>query len=42
MKYVIEMDSGVTAYIPIFMKIGSGIRKLILGIQRQTDRVEIV
>jgi hypothetical protein len=29
MNYAIEMGSGGMAYIPIFMKIGSGIQKLL-------------
>jgi hypothetical protein len=33
----IEMDSGVMIYIPSFIKIGSGIQKLIWGIHRYTD-----
>jgi hypothetical protein len=32
MKYAIEMGSGAMPYIPSFIKIGSGIRKLIGGI----------
>jgi hypothetical protein len=31
MKYVVEMDSGAMMYIPGFIKIGSGIQKLIGG-----------
>jgi hypothetical protein len=31
MKYPIEMGSGAIIYIPSFIKIGSGIRKLIRG-----------
>jgi hypothetical protein len=34
MKYVIEMSSGAIIYVPSFMKIGSGIQKLIGGIHR--------
>jgi hypothetical protein len=30
-KYAIEMGSGVMIYIPSFIKIGSGIRKLMGG-----------
>jgi hypothetical protein len=29
MKYTVEMGSGAKVYIPIFIKTGSGIRKLI-------------
>jgi hypothetical protein len=35
MKYAIEMGSSAIIYIPSFMKIGSGIQKLIGGIHRQ-------
>jgi hypothetical protein len=40
MNYSTEMGSGAMIYIPSFMKIGSGIRKLIGGIhiQTHTDR----
>jgi hypothetical protein len=31
MKYAVEMGSGATMYVPSFIKIGSGIRKLIRG-----------
>jgi hypothetical protein len=31
MKYAIEMSSGAMIYIPSFIKIGSGIQKLIVG-----------
>jgi hypothetical protein len=31
MKYAVEMGSGAMTYIPSFMKIGSGIQKLIGG-----------
>jgi hypothetical protein len=37
MKYAVKMGSGAMIYIPSFMKIGSGIQKLIGGIQRYTD-----
>jgi hypothetical protein len=30
-KYAVEMGSGAMIYIPSFIKIGSGIRKLIAG-----------
>jgi hypothetical protein len=36
MKYAVEMSSGAMIYIPSFMKIGSGIQKLIERIHRQT------
>jgi hypothetical protein len=31
MKYAVEMGSGALIYIPGFIKIGSGIQKLIAG-----------
>jgi hypothetical protein len=31
MKYAVEMDLGAVIYIPSFVKIGSGIHKLIGG-----------
>jgi hypothetical protein len=40
MKYVTEMDSGAMIYIPSFIKIGSGIQKLIRG-YTDTDSMEI-
>jgi hypothetical protein len=42
MKYIIEMGSGAMIYIPSFIKIGSGIQKLIGGIHRHTERMEIM
>jgi hypothetical protein len=41
MKYDVEMDSGAMIYVPSFIKIGSAIQKLIRGIHRHTDRMEI-
>jgi hypothetical protein len=41
MKYAVEMGSGVMMHIPNFIKIGSGIQKLLGGGYRHTDRVEI-
>jgi hypothetical protein len=41
MKYAVEMGSGATIYIPSFIKIGSAIQKLIRGIHRRTDSMEI-
>jgi hypothetical protein len=35
MKYAVETGSGAMTYIPSFIKIGSGIRKLIRGTHRQ-------
>jgi hypothetical protein len=35
------MGSGAMMYIPGFIKIGSGIQKLIRGIHRHTDNMEI-
>jgi hypothetical protein len=40
MKYAVEMGSGVTIYIPSFMKIASGIEKLIGG--THTQRSDLV
>jgi hypothetical protein len=37
MKYPIEMDSSVMMCVPSFIKIDSGIQKLILGLHRHTD-----
>jgi hypothetical protein len=36
MKYVLEMGSGAMIYIPSFIKIGSGIHKL-MGVGEFTD-----
>jgi hypothetical protein len=41
MKYAVEMGSGALIYIPSFIKIGSGILKLIVEIHRHTGRLEI-
>jgi hypothetical protein len=41
MKYAVEMGSVAMVYIPSFIQIGSAIRKLIGGIRRHTDRMEI-
>jgi hypothetical protein len=41
MKYAVQMGSGATIYIPSFIKIGSGIQKL-MGrgmIHRYTDSI---
>jgi hypothetical protein len=38
MKYAVEMGSGAMIYIPSFIKIGSGIQKLMGGIHIQTHR----
>jgi hypothetical protein len=37
MKYIVEMRSGAMIYIPSFVKIESGIQKLIWEIHRHTD-----
>jgi hypothetical protein len=44
MKYTVDMGSGALIYIPSFMKISSGIQKLIGGggIHRHTDSMEVV
>jgi hypothetical protein len=41
MKYAVEMGSGAMIYIPSFIKIGSGIQKLLGRIHSHTDRMEI-
>jgi hypothetical protein len=40
MKYAVEMGSGAMIYIPSFIKIGSGIQKLMVE-GGYTDRKEI-
>jgi hypothetical protein len=35
MKYSVEMGSGAMMHVPSFIKIGSGIQKLMEGIHRQ-------
>jgi hypothetical protein len=40
-KYAVEMGSGAMIYIPSFIQIGSGIQKLIAGIHRHVERMEI-
>jgi hypothetical protein len=40
-KYAVEIGSGAMIYIPSFIKIGSGIQKLIRGIHRHTDSMVI-
>jgi hypothetical protein len=37
MKYAVEMGSDAMIYILSFIKIGSGVQKLIRGIHRHTD-----
>jgi hypothetical protein len=41
MKYAVEMGSAAMIHIPSFIKIASGIQKLIAGIHRHTDSMEI-
>jgi hypothetical protein len=41
MKYGVQMGSGAMTYIPSFVKIGSGIQRLIGRIQRHKDSMEI-
>jgi hypothetical protein len=41
MKHAVEMGSGAMIYIPSFINIGSSIQKLIRGIHRHTDSMEI-
>jgi hypothetical protein len=42
MKYAVEVGSSAMKYIPSFIKIGSGIQKLIEGIHRHTDSIKII
>jgi hypothetical protein len=43
MKYAIEMGSGTMIYIPGFIKICSGIQKLMVGgIHRHADSMEMM
>jgi hypothetical protein len=37
MNYTIEMGSGAMIYMPSFIKISSGIQKLLMGIHRHTQ-----
>jgi hypothetical protein len=41
MKYAVEMGSEAIIYVPSFLKIGSGIQKLIGGMHRDTDSMVI-
>jgi hypothetical protein len=41
MKYAFEMGSGAMVHIPSFIKIDSGIKKIIGEIHRHTDSMEI-
>jgi hypothetical protein len=41
MRYAVEMGSGAMICIESFIKIGSGIQKLIGWLHRHTDRKEI-
>jgi hypothetical protein len=41
MQYAVEMRSGAVIYIPSFIKIGSGIQKLIGAIHTHRDSMEI-
>jgi hypothetical protein len=41
MKYDAEFGSGAVIYVPNFIKIGSGIQKLIGGIHGHTDSMMI-
>jgi hypothetical protein len=40
MKYAVEIGSGGMMYLPSFVKIGSGVKKLMEGIHRHTDSME--
>jgi hypothetical protein len=41
MKDTVEIGLGVMIYIPSFIKIGSGTQKLLRGIHRHKDSIEI-
>jgi hypothetical protein len=41
MKCAVETGSGAMIYIPSFIKIGSAIQRLIGGINRHTDSMQI-
>jgi hypothetical protein len=41
MNYAFEMVSGVTIYIQRFIKTGSDVQKLIRGLHRHIDSMEI-
>jgi hypothetical protein len=41
MKHAVEMSSGAMIYISSFIKTSSSIHKLIGGLHRHTDRMEI-
>jgi hypothetical protein len=42
MKYAVEMGSGAVIYIQSFIKIGSGIQKLIDGYTQHGDRISVL
>jgi hypothetical protein len=42
MKYAVQMGSGAMIYIPSFIKIGSGIHKLIVGIRRHRQQGDLM
>jgi hypothetical protein len=42
MKYAVEMGSGAIIYIPSFIKIGSGIRKLIVVLQTHKQYGDLI
>jgi hypothetical protein len=41
MKYSVEMGSDAMMYVPNFIKIGSGVQKLIGRIHRHTDSMVV-
>jgi hypothetical protein len=41
MKYAAEIGASVMIYVPNFVKIGSGVQKLLGGIRKHTDSTEI-
>jgi hypothetical protein len=40
MKYAVQMGSSAMKYMPIFIEIGSGMNKIIVGIHRHTGSFE--
>jgi hypothetical protein len=42
MRHAVEMGSGAMVYIPSIIKIGSGIQKLIRGIQRHRQHGDLI
>jgi hypothetical protein len=42
MQYAVEMGSGAIIYIPSFIQIGSGIQKLLEGIQKHREQGDFI